>query len=183
MSSPRDTKSPPTKKKNVAAKDGMMFGLTQSEIRLLLLGSVYADSNGRIDFERVSAHGGTVSSKISAVSAKTMHLKARRKLQNSLGVDVASASASSSAQAQSTRSTNRSTAKGKGKGRPKVISEETSDVEDHSTMVDAPKAEPNSDSEHDVLSPGAVSPKVESEDEDVMLPDPPAGLSLSDEEV
>ncbi|KAJ5708315.1 hypothetical protein N7488_008116 [Penicillium malachiteum] len=184
MSSPGDKKSPPTKKKNVAAKDGTMFGLTQSEIRLLLLGTVHADTNGRIDFDRVAAHGGTVSSKISAVSAKTMHLKARRKLQNFLGIDVgsASASASSSAQGQSTRSTGRPTPKGRAKAKPKVTSEETSDVEDHSTMADAPKAEPNSDSEPDVLSPGALSPKVESEDEDVMLPDPPAGLSLSDEE-
>ncbi|KAJ5622288.1 hypothetical protein N7528_005520 [Penicillium herquei] len=186
MSSPGDKKSPPTKKKNVAAKDGTMFGLTQSEIRLLLLGTVHADTNGRIDFESVAAHGGTVSSKISAVSAKTMHLKARRKLQNFLGIDVgsasASASASSSAQGQSTRSAGRPATKGRAKAKPKATSEETSDVEDNSTMADAPKAEPNSDSEPDVLSPGALSPKVESEDEDVMLPDPPAGLSLSDEE-
>ncbi|KAJ6015517.1 hypothetical protein N7540_010108 [Penicillium herquei] len=180
MSSPRHTKSPPTKKKNMAAKD-ILLGLTHSEARLLLLGSVYSDSNGRIDFEKVAGHGGTVSSTISAVSAKTMHLKARRKLQNALGVDLGSLSASSSARGQSASSTSRSTAKGR-KGRPKVTSAEASDTEDTSMLDAAPKTEPRSDSEPDVLSPGAMSPKVQSEDEDVVLPDPPAGLCLSDDE-
>ncbi|KAJ5731304.1 uncharacterized protein N7483_005812 [Penicillium malachiteum] len=182
MSSSHDMKNPPTtKKKNMAAKD-ILLGLTPSEARLLLLGSVYSDSNGRIDFEKVAGHGGTVSSTISAVSAKTMHLKARRKLQNALGVDLGS-SASSSTHGQSTSSPSRSTVKGR-KPRPKVTSAETSDTEDTSMLTDtAPKTEPESDSEPDVLSPGPVSPKVHSEDEDVVLPDPPAGLCLSDDEV
>ncbi|KAJ5108092.1 hypothetical protein N7456_004767 [Penicillium angulare] len=69
------TKGTPTKKETLTGSVEGLMSLTVSEARLILLGAVHHDGNGKIDFEKVAER-----TNVAPASARRMHLKARSKL-------------------------------------------------------------------------------------------------------